>query len=126
LKYVRYCLKFMLVSLVLLLWMAQPALACMISSQATMQQMACCQRMDGNCDMSRMQPNDPGSSCCQHTMRPSTAQPSAHTTLFSMAHLGFAGFLAGNPLLLAVTRAGESTESSPPESPPPQLFSLRI
>lgn len=110
-----------IVLVLLALWLAIPALACLPNQQMTAAEMACCKKMAGNCQMGVGQ-----HPCCRTI---ATRQPMASTQLISLFQPSLAVtaqiILAPLPSL-AQSEAMQTGLGLPPPSPPGLRSILRI
>jgi len=110
---------------VLLAWTLLPAIACAADlRQMTEPEMACCKKMAGKCDMGTGQ-----HSCCDQTVHSQDATRATLTQVFQLDNMlqpsaPVAIFTA--PLSGASFTFASANDGSPPESPPGNIFILRI
>ena len=101
-------------------WLAVPLLACLPNSSMTAEEMECCKKMAGNCDMG----GGGNHKCCDTAVNHSA--PEAALLHSSMPDLHFA-FVAA-PLVQSVVLAPQSVHGiySPfvSQSPPPLVLSI--
>lgn len=113
---------------VLAIFIAQPALACLAPRQMSQSEMACCRQMAGDCDMSNSA-SGAGHSCCKDVVHSNVVDfaPVSHGTatmpnaVWGVVHVEIS---VGFPP--AIADAWVHQGSPPPGSPPAASSILRI
>lgn len=116
------CCRSILALSIVAIFLATPALACLPNSQMTAEEMACCRKMAGNCDMGVGQ-----HPCCKNVVR--APQPVASVQSATQIHPDYT-VVAVTPgaqtLFVPVTVSEQTALGLPPPTPPSQHPILRI